>query len=218
MTIDELLLGPSSLTAGPQITFYPPWGTSIFVCTYTIMGVTFPITSLNVAMCPTSTTTTGIFGPGMATPKLISCINHIPTINGTPRHLHCYSVELAAHISKFSNDFNTTWMDIEPPTTKLEKAQQFALLLTDVSKPTLAPLNPADDVAIIAAYNHYANTLVEASWQYWILLERREKLEAIRHELQDDHITGMETKKICFVWIHHHPAFWEFFTPSVIAV
>ncbi|KAL4070103.1 hypothetical protein V8B97DRAFT_1917816 [Scleroderma yunnanense] len=71
----------------------------------------------------------------------------------------------------------TTWMNIEPPTTQ-------------------STVDLAQDGPIIAAYNHYTNTLVEASQQYQLLLERRVKLEAIMQEFQNDSITGMETKEL----------------------
>ncbi|KAL4063908.1 hypothetical protein V8B97DRAFT_1920332 [Scleroderma yunnanense] len=71
----------------------------------------------------------------------------------------------------------TTWMNIEHPTTQ-------------------SAVDPAQDGLIIAAYNHYANTLVEASQQYQLLLERRAKLEAMMQEFQNDNITGMETKEL----------------------
>ncbi|KAL4067123.1 hypothetical protein V8B97DRAFT_1919138 [Scleroderma yunnanense] len=90
----------------------------------------------------------------------------------------------------------TTQMNIEHPTTQLDKAQQLALLLTDVSKSSPAAVDLAQDGPIIAAYNHYANTLVEASQQYQLLLERRAKLEAMMQEFQNDNITGMETKEL----------------------
>ncbi|KAL4070611.1 hypothetical protein J3A83DRAFT_4372799 [Scleroderma citrinum] len=82
------------------------------------------------------------------------------------------------------------------PNTHVDKAQQLALLLTDVSKPSPAAVDPAQDGLIIAAYNHYANTLVEASQQYWLLPERRAKLEAMMQEFQNDNITGMKTKEL----------------------
>ncbi|KAL4075250.1 hypothetical protein V8B97DRAFT_2086460 [Scleroderma yunnanense] len=82
------------------------------------------------------------------------------------------------------------------PNAHVDKAQQLALLLTDVSKSSPATVDPAQDGPIIAAYNHYTNTLVEASWQYWLLLERRAKLEAMMQEFQNDNITGMETKEL----------------------
>ncbi|KAL4078345.1 hypothetical protein V8B97DRAFT_1914939 [Scleroderma yunnanense] len=61
---------------------------------------------------------------------------------------------------------------------------------------TQSTVDLAQDGLIITAYNHYANTLVEASWQYQLLLERRAKLEAMMQEFQNDNITGMETKEL----------------------
>ncbi|KAL4062074.1 hypothetical protein V8B97DRAFT_1921104 [Scleroderma yunnanense] len=59
-----------------------------------------------------------------------------------------------------------TQMNIEHPTTQ-------------------SAVDLAQDGLIIAAYNHYANTLVEASWQYQLLLERRAKLEAMMQECSE---------------------------------
>ncbi|KAL4063647.1 hypothetical protein V8B97DRAFT_1920351 [Scleroderma yunnanense] len=137
----------------------------------------------------------------LAGPQISVCIP-LPASSGsiaTLLVLHYPNAHVAqlSHISsKFSCDFKTTRMNIEHPTTQLDKAQQLALLLTDVSKPSPATVDPAQNGLIIAAYNHYANILVEASWQYQLLLERRAKLEAMMQEFQNDNITGMETKEL----------------------
>ncbi|KAL4065096.1 hypothetical protein J3A83DRAFT_4375588 [Scleroderma citrinum] len=137
----------------------------------------------------------------LAGPQISVCIPLLASSGSiaAPLALHYPNAHVAqlSHISsKFSHNFKITQMNIEHPTAQLDKAQQLALLLTDVSKSSPATVDPAQDGPIIAAYNHYTNTLVEASWQYWLLLERRAKLEAMMQEFQNDNITDMETKEL----------------------
>ncbi|KAL4075504.1 hypothetical protein J3A83DRAFT_4369662 [Scleroderma citrinum] len=114
---------------------------------------------------------------------------HPVTMLASPQILVC--VPLPA-----SSGSIATPLVLHYPNSHVDKAQQLALLLTDVSKSSPAAVDLAQDGPIIAAYNHYANTLVEASQQYQLLLERRAKLEAMMQEFQNDNITGMENKEL----------------------
>ncbi|KAL4073863.1 hypothetical protein J3A83DRAFT_4371143 [Scleroderma citrinum] len=207
MVIDEPLPGLSSLTAGHQTWELPsqtpvtipqtvespacdtldwPSYSPALVCPCPNVRIASHITSLNAGAHHTSTATIGIFVPSMAITKPISSLRPIPTFYGPSTTLQCGITPPVTTPSDY----------VGRPTNLVDKAWQLALLLTDVSKSSPATVDLAQDGLIIAAYNHYANTLVEASWQYQLLLERRAKLEAMMQEFQNDNITGMETKEL----------------------
>ncbi|KAL4073925.1 hypothetical protein J3A83DRAFT_4371205 [Scleroderma citrinum] len=174
------------------------------------VGIASHITSLNAGTHHTSTATIGIFGPGMAITKPISSLRPIPTFYSPSTTLQCgitppvttpVTMLAGPQISVCIPLLASSQSIAAPPVSHysnahVDKAQQLTLLLTDVSKSSPATVDLAQDGLIIAAYNHYANTLVEASWQYQLLLERRAKLEAMMQEFQNDNITGMKTKEL----------------------
>ncbi|KAL4066320.1 hypothetical protein V8B97DRAFT_1919401 [Scleroderma yunnanense] len=197
MVIDEPLPGLSSLTAGCQ-TWELPSQTPVTIpqtvespassmLAYTTPAQP-PLASLALEwQSPSLSPALDSSPPSMAPLQLSDMVSplqlpHPGTMLAGPQ-ISCYITLMPM-------------MNIEHPTTQLNKAQQLALLLTDVSNQSPAAVDLAQDEPIIAAYNHYANTLVEASWQYQLLLERRAKLETMMQEFQNDNITGMETKEL----------------------
>ncbi|KAL4065409.1 hypothetical protein J3A83DRAFT_4437375 [Scleroderma citrinum] len=203
MAIDEPLLRLSSLTAS-SLPWELPLQTPITIQqTVESLASSIDISgpSMEIAKSITGISTLTNIWCNITTPATTSISSSAPaffaSVGAAPAVQYPDAHERLMHINyKFSNNFNTTWMNTEHPTTQLEKAWQLALLSTDVSTPSPAPLDLAEDGSIIAAYDYYANTLVEARQQYQVLLERRTKLEAMREDLQDDNITSIGTQEI----------------------
>ncbi|KAL4074602.1 hypothetical protein V8B97DRAFT_1916419 [Scleroderma yunnanense] len=138
--------------------------------------------SMEIAKSITGISTLTNIWCNITTPATTSISSSAPaffaSVGAAPAVQYPDAHERLMHINyKFSNNFNTTWMNTEHPTTQ-------------------SPLDLAEDGSIIAAYDYYANTLVEARQQYQVLLERRTKLEAMREDLQDDNITSIGTQEI----------------------
>ncbi|KAL4078402.1 hypothetical protein V8B97DRAFT_1914986 [Scleroderma yunnanense] len=155
------------------------------------VGIASHITSLNAGTHHTSTATIGIFGPGMAITKPISSLRPIPTFYSPSTTLQCgITPPVTTPVTMLAGPQISVCIPL------LASSQSIAAPPVSHYSNAHATVDLAQDGLIIAAYNHYANTLVEASWQYQLLLERRAKLEAMMQEFQNDNITGMKTKEL----------------------
>ncbi|KAI6138038.1 hypothetical protein BKA82DRAFT_4367926 [Pisolithus tinctorius] len=88
-------------------------------------------------------------------------------------------------LQRFASDLGIQGIHDEGPITTLEKARRLAVLLAGPADEHPPRLNTTTDGPIVAAYNHYSNTLVESSIRFRLLLSRRAQLARTQQYIQD---------------------------------